>query len=301
MEKSSKKILTIFKEYGLITLGLLLYTIGMQIFVFPNQLVGGGVSGISALLLYALKIPVSWSYFIINLALLAIGLKVLGKAFGFKTVYAIFIASLFYEILPRIDVINEFALEFSRESLPLICAMFGGLCAGGGIGISFTQGGSTGGTDIIALIVNKYRNISPGKIILLLDIIIIGSSFFINHDMSVSQRLLIVLYGYVLTFVVSNVADAILAGNKSSMQLFIFSKEYEKIADSVVAQIGRGVTIIDGIGWYTKTEGKVAMVIVRKTELSRTLAVIKRIDPKAFISVGDVMGVYGQGFDQIKK
>ncbi len=301
MEKSYKKILITIKEYIVIALGLLLYTSGWVIFLIPNNLVGGGVSGISALLLYSFGIPISISFFVINLVLLAIALKVLGKGFGIKTVYAIVVASLFFEIIPKI-ILPEFIQEVGVANGKLLASLIGGVCSGAGIAITFTQGGSTGGTDIIALMINKYRSISPGKIILSIDIVIIAMSFFIPmEDNSLGHRLATVMYGYVLTFVVGYSIDLVLSGTKQSMQIFVFSKEYDKIADAVMKQVGRGVTVIDGEGWYTKTNGKILLVIVRKTEVNMFYKIVKEIDSNAFMSVGSVMGVYGQGFDQMKK
>ena len=163
MNNKMKNLLGEVKAYVIITLGLLLYTLGWIVFVIPNNMVGGGVTGLSAILLYAFNIPVGASFFVINLILLLIALKVLGKGFGMKTVYAIVIASVFYEILPAV-IPDVFIQEIAISNGKLLCAIFGGVCAGLGIGISFSQGGSTGGTDIVAMIINKYWPVSPGKV-----------------------------------------------------------------------------------------------------------------------------------------
>lgn len=305
MEKStSKKILIGIKEYVIIALGLLLYTIGVSLFIIPNELVGGGVTGLSALLLYAFGIPVSWSFFGINLILLAIALKVLGKGFGVKTVYAIIVASLFLDILPRV-LPQDFIQVVSIANGQLAAAVLAGICCGVGIAITFTQGGSTGGTDIIALMVNKYRNIPPGKIILSIDIVIIACVMLLppeeGETVNWALKIATMIYGYLVVFVVGYAVDFTLSGSRQSVQIFVFSKEYEKIADTVTGKLNRGVTVLDGEGWYTKTENKILLVIVRKTELSELYKVIREIDPKAFLTTANVSGVYGQGFEQMKK
>lgn len=299
MEKKRRTPYIVFKEYFIISIGLLLYALGWSTFLIPNNLVGGGVTGISAIILYATGFSISYSYIIINGVLVLIALKVLGKQFGVKTVYAILIVSLFFKIIPGL-IPHELIQDISIGNGKLLSAIMGGVCSGVGIAITFTQGGSSGGTDIIALMISKYRNISPGKLILYCDIIIIASSMLIPNDSSLGEKLAVVIYGYILITVSSYTIDLVLSGARQSIQIFIFSKQYEEIADRITA-IGRGVTVIDAMGWFTKEKGKVLMVIVRRTESNFVFRVIREIDKSAFISVGNVMGVYGQGFDQIKK
>ncbi len=312
MDNKMKNILGEVKAYVIITLGLLLYTLGWIVFLIPNNMVGGGVTGLSAILLYAFNIPVGVSFFVINLVLLLIALKVLGKGFGMKTVYAIVIASVFYEVLPGL-ISEVFIQEIAISNVKLLCAIFGGVCAGLGIGISFSQGGSTGGTDIVALMIVKYRNISAGRVILLLDIFIIASSLLLppNEILDANgavigvetwgQRLATILYGYILIGACSYSVDMFISGSKQSSQIFIFSKKYAELADAITTQTGRGVTLIDGEGWYTKQKSKVVMVIMRKDDLSLLYKMVREIDRDAFLSVGSVSGVYGKGFDEIKK
>lgn len=312
MNNKSLKIFGEIKAYVIITFGLLLYTLGWIVFLIPNNMVGGGVTGISAILLYAFNIPVSVSFFVINLILLLIALKVLGKAFGMKTVYAIIIASVFYEIVPPL-IPQVFIDEIAISNGKLLCAIFGGVCAGLGIGISFSQGGSTGGTDIVALMIVKYRNVSAGRVILLLDVFIIASSLLLppNEIMDANgvvvgveswgQRFATILYGYILIGACSYSVDMFVSGTKQSLQIFIFSKKYAELADAITSQTGRGVTLIDGEGWYTKQKSKVVMVIMRKDDMSLLYRMIREIDKDAFLSVASVSGVYGKGFDEIKK
>ena len=300
MEQKTKRILTVLKEYLIITLGLLCYTAGWSIFIIPHEMVGGGVSGIGALIYYATGFPVSYSYFIINFVLLLIALKVLGKGFGFKTVFAIFMASLFFKILPDI-IPQSFIDEIAISNGKLMSAIIGGAISGVGITLTFSQGGSTGGTDIIALMITKYRNVSPGKIILYLDIIIIASSLLLPNDLNMGAKFANVVYGYMVTGLCASTLDLLLSGMKQSIQMFIFSKNYAAIADRISNELRRGVTVLDGQGWFSKQNGKVLLVIAKKTDMNFLYKIIKEEDKDAFMSEGSVRGVYGQGFDQIKK
>jgi len=299
MEKKRKTAFVIFKEYFIITFGLLLYAVGWNTFLIPNGLVGGGVTGISAIIYYATGFPVSYTYVIINGILVAIALKVLGKSFGVKTVFAIIIVTIFLDILPGM-IPNELIQDIAISNGKLLSAIMGGACSGVGIAITFTQGGSSGGTDIIALMISKYRNISPGRLILYCDIFIIASSFLIPGSSTLGEKVAVVIYGYILIAVTSYTVDLVLSGARQSIQIFIFSKQYEEIADRI-KDMGRGVTVIDATGWFTKERGKVLMVIVRRTESNYVFRIVKELDKNAFMSVGNVMGVYGQGFEQIKK
>ena len=309
----------------MVTLGIIIYVGGWSIFLLPNNLVGGGVSGISSMIQYATHgtIQMGYSYLVINALLLVAAFIVLGMGFGAKTIYAIVLASVGLRVLPGLipaDFINTIALQNGK----LMSTLCGGLAAGIGIGMSISNGGSTGGTDIIAIIYTKFRNVSPGKVILYLDFVIILSSLLVpsyvvdtdpitgdallgadgkplSHLMPLADKVTTVVYGLILVTVNSRVLDAYLAGSTQSVQLFIISAEDEAIADAVSQQIHRGVTVIDGEGWYTKKPSHILMVITRKTDLNILLRTIKQIDPKAFLSVSYVNGVYGKGFETIKK
>ena len=175
-----------------------------------------------------------------------------------------------------------------------LSTVLGGILGGAGVGIVFTQGGSTGGTDIIAMIINKYRNISPGRIILYLDVFIIASSYFIFGSIEK------IVYGYVAMGITSYTIDLLFTGSKQSVQIFIFSKNYDEIANRIGKEVLRGVTIIDGKGWYTGEQTKVLLVMVKKPEASQIFRIIKEVDRDAFMSVTNVMGVYGKGFERIR-
>jgi len=305
MANRQKNILRTIKEYILITLGILIYTCGWTIFLTPNNMFGGGVSGISAIIQFATGIKMGYTYFVINALLLLISLFIIGPSFGIKTVYAIFLASFCLNIEQSI-IPAQFIQDFAFSNGKLLCSIIGGSMAGFGIGMSISQGGSTGGTDIIALIITKFHNISPGKVILLIDVFIIASSLLVPSYTADGQRLPFVdkfitaVYGMIIVTVCGNVADLYLAGSKQSVQIFIMSHHHEAIADMIARDFHRGVTILDGRGWYTKQESSVLMVITRKTDVNMLLRAIKQIDTDAFLSISSVAGVYGKGFDKIK-
>ncbi len=297
------KVVTTIKDYLLITIGLFIYTMGWTVFITPNHLVGGGVSGISALIQYLTGIPMSYPYLLINGLLLLASLKILGKSFGLKTIIAIFLASFFLWVEPLFvpaDLIQDVAIENGK----LVCALLGGSMGGLGIGITFSRGGSTGGTDIIALIVNKYRHIPPGKVILFCDVFVVASSLLIaetpDESFSLGHRIANVVFGFILIACTSSCLDLYLNGLKQSQQFFIFSKHYDEIAKRISEDIHRGVTLLDSQGWYSKQEGKILLVICRKNEMNQLFRLIREIDSEAFVSVSNVSGVYGQGFDVIR-
>lgn len=270
------------------TLGLFIHALGWTAFLIPGQIVGGGISGVAAIIFYATGIPAGYPYLLINAFLILIAIKMLGASFGIKTIFSVVTISVFLTLQQRL--ITEPIITDA-----FMATVLGSLLAGAGVGIVFTQGGSTGGTDIIAMIVNKYRNISPGKVILYCDILIIGSSYFLFHSM---EKL---VFGFVMMGIVAYTIDLVLNGSKQSIQMTIFSKKNEDIAEKINNELNRGVTVIDGQGWYTKTPTKVIITIVRKNEAPMVHRIIHEVDPEAFISQGQVMGVYGKGFEEIRK
>lgn len=282
-----RSIVSELKSYTIITFGLFVMTLGWTAFLIPNEILGGGVSGIATLIFWSTGLPVGVSVLSINAVLIVFALRILGSGFGVKTIYSIIVLSGFFSLL-------QYYIREPFVTDKFLASMVGAILSGASMGLIFTQGGSTGGTDIIAMIVNKYKNISPGKIILILDIFIISSSFVIFRSIET------LVYGFVVMVVVSYTIDLVITGNKQSVQLFIFSKHSEEIADRIGKEMGRGVTFIKGIGWYTKTENDILMIIVRKMESPQVFRIVKEEDPDAFVSLSTVMGVYGQGFDVIR-
>ena len=305
MQLLSKKALTLITDYLVITLGVLSYVGAWAVFLMPNNLLGGGVSGLCAIIYYATGISMGVSNLVINSVLLIVGTWVLGHGFGIKTIYAIIASSLGLAFLPGL-IPTEFVEGFVLENGKMLCTIIGGLMAGLGIGLTFTHGGSTGGTDIIALMINKYRNISPGRLLLLLDAFIITLSLIVpsyQADGSLlpfSQKFANVIYAFILVSVNSYTVDLYLTGTKQSVQMFIFSKKPEAVADAIAYDMHRGVTMLRSRGWHLKQENEVITVVARKTDINPILRCIKAIDPDAFVSIANVMGVYGLGFDTFK-
>lgn len=284
----------IILSYVVITLGLMLYTFGWSAFMLPMKIVGGGVSGMSAILYYAvgIHIPIGVLNFVFNAILVAIGFKLLGSKFGANTIYGIIMSSLCFILWQQVLHVDTW---FDVEHFGVfMCAVLGGFCCGAGIGLSFIMGGNSGGTDIIALIVCKYHNVSPGRVIMLIDVVIIGCSFFVSH------RLDNVVCGYVVMVTMTYVLDMVLDGNKQSYQIMVFSARNKEIGDAITSEIGRGVTLLDGEGGYTHQPTKVLIVMAHKTDKSNVMHIIHRIDENAFVSVSKTQGVYGRNFEKIK-
>ena len=285
--KSEHKIWKEIRAFSFITIGLFVYALSWTAFLIPSKIVGGGVAGIATMIYFASGLPAGISLLAINAVLIIIALRILGTSFGIKTVYSIVVLSVLMTVL-------QWYITKPLVDDRFMNSIIGGILCGFSIGLIFSQGGSTGGTDIIAMIVNKYRNISQGKMLLLCDVFIIASSYILFRSIET------IVYGYVTMAVTSYVIDLYLTGSKRSLQVFIFSKESQAIADKIGGEIGRGVTFLKGKGWYTGQDADIIMVIIRKYESPMFFRTIKEIDPDAFISVATVMGVYGKGFDRIK-
>lgn len=293
------------RDYLSITLGLICYAIGFTFFQLPYQITTGGVAGLGAVIFYTTGFPVQFTYFGVNIFLLIVAVKVLGWRFCVKTIYAVFMLTfllgLMQELLEALPTLAADNYQLSAQGLPqlvgdqafMACVM-GAALEGIGLGIIFLNNGSTGGTDIIASIVNKYRDVTLGQMMMLCDIIIITSSIF--TPVGSFQKL---LFGY-CTLIISNLLlDFVMDRGRQSVQFFIFSREYDAIA-AAISETGRGVTVLDGQGWYTKNERKVLVVLAKKRESTNIFRIIKHIDPNAFVSQSKVIGVFGEGFDKIK-
>ena len=293
--KNSKQIVM---SYVIITLGLMIYTFGWSAFMLPARIVGGGVSGLPAILYYAvgIHIPIGILNLVFNGILVTIGFKILGSKFGANTIYGIIMSSVFFIMwqqglqVDRLFQNPDGTMQFD----PFMCAIIGGALCGLGIGLSFIMGGNTGGTDIIALIVTKYYNISPGRVIMLIDIVIVGCSYF------VSGKLGNVVYGYVVMGVMTYVLDMVLDGNKQSYQIMVFSLKNAEIGEAVTKEVGRGATLLDAEGCYTKQGQKVLLMMVHRTDKAHVMQIIHRLDENAFISVSKAQGVYGKNFEKLK-
>lgn len=277
----------VIKAHVIITFGLLINALGWTLFLIPAQITGGGITGVATIVFYGTQIPVAATYLAINAVLILLSIRLLGTSFGIKTIFSVAVLTLLFSILPNFITKGIVDDDFMSTVL-------GGMLAGAGVGIVFSQGGSTGGTDIIAMIINKYRNISPGRIILYCDVIIIASSWFVFRSLEK------IVYGYVAMGITSYTIDLLFTGSRQSVQMLIFSKSYEAIADRILKEMRRGVTVLDGKGWYSGETNKILLVMVRKQEAGQLMRIIKEEDRDAFMSVNHVMGVYGKGFETIK-
>ncbi|MBQ8673527.1 MAG: YitT family protein [Bacteroides sp.] len=292
---SRAAVLRELRDYTFITVGLFSYALAWVVFLLPYQISTGGTTGISAIIYYATGFPIQYSYFLINAVLMAFAFKILGPRFSIKTTYAIFMLTAMLEFLQWLikDADGNFPLILGPGQDFMAC-LIGAVMCGIGLGIVFINNGSTGGTDIIAAIINKYRDVTLGRMIMLCDVFIISSCYFIFEDW---RR---VIFGFVTLFVIGFALDYVVNSARQSVQFFIFSKEYEKIADRINRDAHRGVTVLNGMGWYSKNEVKVLVVLANKRQSVEIFRLVKDIDPNAFVSQSSVIGVYGEGFDRIK-
>lgn len=277
-----------WKDYLTITFGLVLYAVGLIGFIKPVGIVTGGLTGIALLVEYATKIPLQYTYFLTNCVLLVVALKILGVKFLIKTIYGVFV------LTGLLTICQLYITSPIVEGEPLLSGVIGAMMCGTGIGLVFSSNGSTGGTDIVVAIINKYKNIAFGRGMLLCDFVIISSSYFLFYDY---QK---IVYALIVMGVMTYCIDMVINGFRQSIQLLIFSEKYATIATAINTELGRGCTVLDGTGWYTKKPTKVIIVLAKRTEAVEIFRLIKNIDEKAFISQSTVRGVYGEGFDKIR-
>ena len=278
------------RDYVFIAVAMLFYCVGWTIFLLPNNIATGGVPGISSVLYWGLGIPVGWSYFGINALLMVFALRTLGWQFCVKTIWAILVLTT---LIPVSTALTQ-GLGLLHEE-PFMAAGLGAAFCGTGVGLGLSVGGSTGGTDIIAAIVNKYRDISLGRVILICDVVIISSSFLVLHDWEK------VIYGYVVLWITAFCIDQVVNTMRQSVQFFIITERYEAIGRRINLDPHRGCTVLSAQGFYSGREVKMLFVLARKRESARIFKIINEEDPKAFVSQSEVIGVYGEGFDRLKK
>ena len=290
------------KDYIGITFGLVMYAFGFTFFLMPYEIVTGGVAGIAAITQYATQIPNQYTYFLVNAALLLVGLKILGWKFLMKTIYAIlvltFLLGLMKEFVPR----NEAGemVKILGEGQDFMSLIIGCMLTGSAMGLIFVNNGSTGGSDIIAASVNKYYKMSLGMVLVFVDFVVIGSCLFIPQFGTMLERLYMVVFGFCTMIIENFMLDYVYNRQRSSVQFLIFSEKWKEIADEIGTKMEHGVTILDGHGWYTGQKRNVLCILAKKNESPAIFRIIKNIDPRAFVSQSAVIGVYGEGFDQIK-
>lgn len=290
------------KDYMSIIFGLSLYALGFTACILPHEVVIGGMAGVSTLVYFGTNglIPVAVSTYALNLMLLAIAYKIVGRTFVLRTIFGVTVVAL------AIGVCEGFFMGLGHPLIPdrTVSLVLGAILCGVGVGTCFIHNGSSGGTDIVAACVSKVSNASIGRIMIYTDMLIVSCSIFLPFDGTVEQRvetrIPTIVYGIMVTFIVSFITDQIINTNRQATQFFIFSPKWEEIADRILSEAHRGVTVLDGQGWYTKREVKLLMVYCRKIESVTIFRIVKSIDEDAFVTQGAVNGVYGQGFDKVK-
>ena len=295
--KNSISIWQEIRSHIIITLAIILSAIGWCVFLIPNQMLGGGVTGLSTIIYWLTGIPTGVMIYVLNAILIIISFKSLGRRFAISTIYSVAVTSLVFYLLQEyfVDIIQEHFGGIPLSDDRLLAALLGAAMNGVACGIIFLEGSSTGGTDVIAVMINKYRNVTIGRLSLFINVVVITCSYFVFKDLE------LLIYSYVGLMVTSYTIDMTMNGSKQSVQMFIFTSRPHEIADRVGEEVQRGVTMIKGTGWYTKKESEIVMVVVRKIESQRVIRIVKQMDPAAFVSVNTVMGVYGKGFEMMKK
>lgn len=288
MNKIKTNTLTQVKDYVMITLGLVCYCFGYSAFLLPEKIVTGGVTGLASLLYFGLGWNVAITYYVINAILLAIAFRTVGKQFVIRTVIGATIATLLLGVM-----VPLFKAPIVAQQ-PFMNVIIGAVLCGMGLGIVFTHNGSSAGTDIIAAMVTKHSNISFGRTMIYIDLLIISSSYLIFHTLDK------IVYGLIFMFICSISADMVIDSNRQSVQFMIFSKKWKEIANAITREAHRGCTVLHGTGWYTQSEATILLVMCRNYESMRMFRIIKAIDEDAFVSQAKIKGVYGEGFDHVK-
>ncbi|MGP1515259.1 MAG: YitT family protein [Bacteroidales bacterium] len=290
--------------YIAIAFGISFYVVAWTIFLIPNHIVGGGVVGLASVIYIITNqfIPVSLSYLVINSILFTLGLYFLGKKFAVSNIFGILVTTMWFWFFQQFLTIQEIPELVKlgnavRGGLdPAICSIIGGVMSGIGIGIVLSNGGNSGGSDVVALILNKHYNVSFGSVIMVVDALVIMSSIIIPGN-SITE----IVYGFLVLLSYTFTIDYVVDGRKQTYKILIFSKKNEELAELIGNKIKRGVTYINGKGWYSKQDVKILLVVVHRTEKVQIMQFVKTIDPEAFMTVEKTEGVFGKNFDAIKK
>lgn len=291
------KVLTIFKEYLILTIASFIFAAAWECFMIPNGMSAGGMMGLCTIIQYATAdlIPAQVSYIAINAVLMVVAVLAMGIGFGFKTIYCIVVSTLAMGLISGIEVLHSVPGEFFYIEERVLVPIFAGVLEALGIGLILRYGGSTGGSDIVALMVNKYWPVSLSTTFLIMDLFIC-SALLLLPGKTFSDM----CYGLEMVVVFSFMVDTVVGGKKSSYQLFVFSDKYKEIADHIIYNMERGVTVLQAQGWYTKKAKEVLMILISQKELPSLNKVIREIDPRAFMSISTTNNVYGEGFEEMK-
>lgn len=291
-----KPLITI-KEYIIILFCTIPYAIAVNWILVPHEIVGGGLTGLCEILYFATNkfIPIWLSSFVFNLGLLIAAFFTVGWRYCIRTLWGVFWFTFWMKVLPipEIPVITD----------PFMAVILGGLFMGSFLGIVFLNNGSTGGVDIVAMIVNKFKHLPMGRVLMTCDIVVILCAYFLPeiNELPFGRALEKILFGLCFTFMASTAVDWVINRTRQSVQFFIFSEKYEEIAEAIMTQVPRGVTFLDAQGGYSKEPTKVVTTIARQHESATIFRLVNAIDPNAFVSQSQVRGVFGQGFESIRE
>ena len=285
-----KSIYRTVRDYAIIAIAMIMGVIGLNLFLVPNEITMGGTMGVAEIVYWGTGIQTQYTYFAINAALLIAALKVLGWRFCVKTVYAVVVFTVASSVFQWLGFANVHLLAYQK----FMACIVGGVFMGTSVGLGLSAGGSTGGSDVVAAMIHKYRDVSLGHIILFCDLTIITSSYVVLHDWEK------VLYGYVLLFIVSFCVDYVVNSLRRSVQFLIISSKWEEIGLAINKIADRGCSTLNGNGFYSKRDIKVIFCIAKKSESAMIFDIVDEIDPDAFVAQSAVIGVYGQGFDRVR-
>ena len=301
MKMTKQDLIYEVRDYFNITLGLMLYTLGFTVFLLPYEIVTGGIAGIGAIVFFSTGFPVQYTFFIINAALIILALKTLGWKFLTKTIYATFMLTFMLELAQEIVVQPDGTFyKLLGEGNDFMSLVIGCIITGTALAVVFLNNGSTGGTDIVAAVVNKFHNISLGKALIMVDFCIIGSCLFIDSFGAIDLRFRKVVFGLCTMLIECLMLDYVMYWQRQSVQFMIFSKKYQEIAFAISRKTDHTLTILDGHGFWTGRPTKVLCLLAKKRESVQIFRIVKQIDPNAFVSQSSVIGVYGEGFDEMK-
>lgn len=277
------------KHFLAITIAMAIGSFGWCAFLLPHKIPVGGIAGISSVLFWGIEIPVYYTYFTLNIGLLLVALRILGWRFCLRTIYAVVVFTVLTSIFQQLLKGDTL---FPNE--PFLACVIGGVLLGLSIGIALQYNASSGGSDVVAAMINKNHDVSLGKVILACDLIIITSGYIVLKNWEN------IIYGYIVLFIMTYVVDYVINGMRGSVQFFVVSEKWKEIGNAINNDVQRGCTLIDARGFYTGKEIGMLFILARRTETHGIFQVIDEIDPEAFVSQSAVNGVYGIGFDRLK-
>jgi len=301
MPKFNKFTWMDLKDYMFIVLGLALYSFAFSAFILPHKVVIGGMAGLGSVVYFLslhlhemgyfpFVIPVAVTMYAVNFLLLVIAFRIVDRQFTVRTLFGMTVLSILIGIMQPLCANLNIMPDEKAVSIVL-----GACLMGAGLGMVFIHNGSSGGTDIVAAMVSKRSNVTIGRTMMMCDFCIVGSAFFVLH-----YPLSEIVFGMMTTVLVGYMCDLVIDSNRQAVQFMIFSKKWEEIATAINADANRGCTVIDGMGWYSRHEVKILLVMCRKIESVTIQRIVKSIDPEALVTQGNVNGVYGKGFDSMK-